>query len=81
MFRNAKVGGILRYSKSEEPDKKAQQCGWLKDEYGISWQIFPPVLGEMLQDKNAEKTERVMKAMLQMDKIDIKTLKRAYEQQ
>jgi predicted 3-demethylubiquinone-9 3-methyltransferase (glyoxalase superfamily) len=57
------------------------RCGWLKDKYGLSWQIVPPVLGEMLQDKNAEKTERVMKAVLQMDKLDIKTLKQAYEQQ
>jgi len=57
------------------------QCGWLKDKYGLSWQIVPPVLSEMLQDKDAEKTERVMKAMLQMKKLDIKTLKQAYEQQ
>jgi predicted 3-demethylubiquinone-9 3-methyltransferase (glyoxalase superfamily) len=57
------------------------QCGWLKDKYGLSWQIVPPVLGEMLQDKDAKKTERVMKAMLQMKKLDIKTLKQAYEQQ
>ena len=57
------------------------QCGWLKDKYGLSWQIAPPVLSEMLQDKNVAKTERVMKAMLQMKKLDIKTLKQAYEQQ
>jgi len=56
------------------------RCGWLKDKYGLSWQIVPAVLGEMLQDEDAEKSERVMKAMLQMDKIDIKTLKRAYNQ-
>ncbi len=49
-----------------------QQCGWLQDRYGMSWQIVPTVLGEMLQDKDAEKAERVMKAMLQMKKIDIK---------
>ncbi len=66
---------------SEGGDKKAQQCGWLKDKYGLSWQIVPTVLGEMLRDKDAEKSERVMKAMLQMKKLDIKTLKRAYEQQ
>jgi predicted 3-demethylubiquinone-9 3-methyltransferase (glyoxalase superfamily) len=53
-------------------------CGWLKDKYGVSWQIVPAVLGKMLQSKNAEKTERVMKAMLQMTKIDIKALQRAY---
>src|SRR3989454_5068384 len=55
-------------------------CGWLKDKYGLSWQIVPTVLGEMLQDKDVEKSERVMKALLQMNKIDIKTLKQAYEQ-
>jgi len=57
------------------------QCGWLKDRYGVSWQIVPTVLGEMLQDKDPEKAKRVMEAMLQMVKIDIKTLKQAYEQQ
>lgn len=56
-------------------------CGWLKDKYGVSWQIVPTILGEMMQDKDTEKSERVMKALLQMDKIDIKTLKEAYEQQ
>jgi predicted 3-demethylubiquinone-9 3-methyltransferase (glyoxalase superfamily) len=66
---------------SEGGDKKAQQCGWLKDKYGVSWQIVPTVLGEMLQDKNPEKTERVMKALLQMKKLDIQTLKQAYERQ
>jgi predicted 3-demethylubiquinone-9 3-methyltransferase (glyoxalase superfamily) len=55
------------------------QCGWLTDKYGLSWQIVPPVVAEMLQDNNAEKTERVMKAILQMKKLDIQTLKRAYE--
>ena len=54
-------------------------CGWLKDKYGVSWQIVPTVLGEMLQDKDAEKSERVMKALLQMKKIDIEELKRAYK--
>jgi len=49
-----------------------QQCGWLQDRYGVSWQIVPTVLGEMLQDKDAERSERVMKAMLQMKKLDIK---------
>ena len=57
-----------------------QRCGWLRDKYGVSWQIVPPVLGEMLNDKDAEKSKRVMQAMLQMDKIAIKTLKQAYEQ-
>jgi len=49
----------------------------LKDKFGLSWQIAPAVLGEMLQDKDAEKSQRVMKAMLQMDKIDIAALRRA----
>ena len=64
---------------SKGGDEKAQQCGWLKDKYGVSWQIVPTVLGEMLQDKDADKTERVMKALLQMKKLDIKKLKQAYE--
>ena len=55
-----------------------QRCGWLKDKYGVSWQIIPTALGEMLQDKNAEKSSNVMRAMLQMDKIDIDILRRAY---
>jgi len=56
------------------------QCGWLKDKYGLSWQIVPTMLSEMLNDKDAEKSKRVMKAMLQMGKIDTKTLRQAYEQ-
>lgn len=59
---------------------KTDQCGWLKDKYGVSWQIVPTILGEMMQDKDARKSERVMKAMLQMKKLDIKGLKQAYEQ-
>lgn len=61
-------------------DEKAQQCGWLKDKYGLSWQIVPTALVEMLQDKNAKKTEKVMEAILQMKKIDINTLKKAQNQ-
>jgi predicted 3-demethylubiquinone-9 3-methyltransferase (glyoxalase superfamily) len=64
---------------SEGGDQKAQQCGWLKDKYGVSWQIVPTVLSEMLQDRDIEKSERVMKALLQMKKLDIKTLKQAYD--
>lgn len=60
-------------------DEKAQQCGWLKDKYGVSWQIVPEVLSELVSDPNSEKSQRAMKAMLQMKKIDIKTLKQAYE--
>src|SRR6266511_3022835 len=54
-------------------------CGWLKDRYGLSWQIVPTALGEMLQDEDRERAERVMAAMLQMKKIDIGALRRAYE--
>jgi predicted 3-demethylubiquinone-9 3-methyltransferase (glyoxalase superfamily) len=56
------------------------QCGWLKDKFGLSWQIVPSALVEMLQDKDAAKSKRVMQAMLQMTKIDIERLRRAYEQ-
>ncbi|HUE83035.1 MAG TPA: VOC family protein [Pyrinomonadaceae bacterium] len=56
------------------------RCGWLKDKYGLSWQVNPRVLGEMLGDKNPEKAKRVMEAMLKMDKIDIAALKKAYDQ-
>jgi predicted 3-demethylubiquinone-9 3-methyltransferase (glyoxalase superfamily) len=58
-----------------------QRCGWLKDKFGLSWQVIPSVLGEMLQDKDAERAKRVMEAMLQMGKIDIKALKQAYDGQ
>ncbi len=64
---------------SEGGDERAQQCGWLKDKYGVSWQIVPDVLGEMLQDKDQNKSERVMKSLLQMKKLDIEELKRAYK--
>jgi predicted 3-demethylubiquinone-9 3-methyltransferase (glyoxalase superfamily) len=57
------------------------RCGWLQDKYGLTWQIIPTVLGKMLQDKNPRKSQNVMKAMLQMDKIDIAKLKQAYEQE
>jgi predicted 3-demethylubiquinone-9 3-methyltransferase (glyoxalase superfamily) len=52
-------------------------CGWLKDKFGLSWQVVPTVLPEMLQDKNTEKSQRAMKAMLQMRKLDIAALKQA----
>jgi predicted 3-demethylubiquinone-9 3-methyltransferase (glyoxalase superfamily) len=55
------------------------QCGWLKDKYGLSWQIIPSILGRLLNDKDAGKSQRVMKAMLQMKKIDIQGLKQAYD--
>jgi predicted 3-demethylubiquinone-9 3-methyltransferase (glyoxalase superfamily) len=65
---------------SDGGDKQAQQCGWLKDKYGVSWQIVPIVLGKMLQDKDTKKSDRVMKALLQMRKLDIMALMRAYEE-
>jgi predicted 3-demethylubiquinone-9 3-methyltransferase (glyoxalase superfamily) len=55
------------------------QCGWLKDRFGVSWQVVPTVLGEMLQDKDREKSKRVMAAMLKMKRINIEALKKAYE--
>ena len=56
------------------------RCGWLKDKYGLSWQIVPPILGQLLGDKDPVKSKRVMDAMLQMDKLDINKLKAAYEE-
>ena len=58
-------------------DEKAQQCGWLKDKYGVSWQIVPTILVELLNDPDPNKSRRVMNAMLKMKKIDIETLKKA----
>jgi predicted 3-demethylubiquinone-9 3-methyltransferase (glyoxalase superfamily) len=58
---------------------QAQQCGWLKDKFGLSWQIVPAALGQMLQDKDPARSRRVMEAMLKMVKLDIDALKRAYE--
>jgi predicted 3-demethylubiquinone-9 3-methyltransferase (glyoxalase superfamily) len=60
-------------------DKVAQQCGWLKDKYGVSWQVVPTVLMEMMADPDREKTDRVMEAMLPMKKLDIAALERAFE--
>jgi predicted 3-demethylubiquinone-9 3-methyltransferase (glyoxalase superfamily) len=63
---------------SKGGDEKAQQCGWLRDKYGVSWQVVPRVLIEMINDSDYEKSQRAMAAMLQMKKIDIDELKRAY---
>ena len=60
-------------------DGTAQQCGWLKDQYGVSWQVVPRMLPEMLSDPDAAKSQRAMVAMLQMKKLDIDALTRAYE--
>ncbi|MCH1626531.1 VOC family protein [Ferdinandcohnia quinoae] len=66
---------------SEGGDEKAQVCGWLKDKYGVSWQIIPRSLTEMVSDPNPIKAEKVMKAMLQMKKININMLRQAYKGQ
>ena len=62
---------------NEGGDPEAQQCGWLKDKYGLSWQVVPKILAQLLQDPDAAKRDRVMAAMLQMKKIDIAGLQRA----
>ena len=62
---------------SEGADEAAQQCGWLKDRYGLSWQVVPNVLGELISDPDPERSQRAMQAMLQMKKIDIAGLTRA----
>ena len=68
-----------KWEKLSEGGQKSR-CGWLKDKYGLSWQIIPPVLGQLLGDPDPAKSKRVMDAMLQMDKIDISKLKQAYDQ-
>ena len=65
------------WEKLSEGGEKGQ-CGWLKDKFGVSWQIIPSALGRMLQDKEPEKSQRVMQAMLQMTKIDVEALEQAY---
>ena len=54
-------------------------CGWLKDKFGLSWQVTPTILGKLMTDNDSEKAKRVMEMMLQMDKLDIEPLQRAYE--
>jgi predicted 3-demethylubiquinone-9 3-methyltransferase (glyoxalase superfamily) len=58
---------------------KKGQCGWLKDKFGLSWQVVPAALGEMMKDADAEKSDRVMKAIMQMEKLDIARLKQAFD--
>lgn len=62
-------------------DPKAQVCGWLKDKYGLSWQIVPAILTELLQDPDTKKTNQMMAALMQMKKLDISQLKTAFEKQ
>ena len=71
--RSTTVGQALRRR------RQSQQCGWLKDKFGLSWQIIPTILGELLGDKDPAKSQRVMQAMLQMKKIDIAKLQKAYD--
>jgi predicted 3-demethylubiquinone-9 3-methyltransferase (glyoxalase superfamily) len=66
------------WEKLSEGGEKSR-CGWLKDKFGLSWQVVPTVLEEMVQDKDATRSQRVMQAMLQMDKIEIAPLQQAYE--
>ncbi len=65
---------------SQGGDEKAQMCGWLKDRFGLSWQIVPTVFVEMMKGKDPDKAEKVMQAVLQMKKIDIQQLEQAYGQ-
>lgn len=68
------------WEKLSEGGQKSQ-CGWVKDKFGLSWQVTPSILGKMLNDKDPMKSKRVMEAMLEMSKIEIETLKQAYEGQ
>jgi predicted 3-demethylubiquinone-9 3-methyltransferase (glyoxalase superfamily) len=63
---------------SDGGDPQAQQCGWLKDKFGVSWQVVPRFLNELVNDRDATKSQRVMSALLQMKKLDIAALKRAH---
>ncbi|PKO05025.1 MAG: hypothetical protein CVU41_14030 [Chloroflexi bacterium HGW-Chloroflexi-3] len=58
---------------------EAEQCGWLRDKFGVSWQIIPSIIGKLMQDQNPERSKRVMKAMLSMVKLDIDLLQKAYQ--
>lgn len=81
MFVNCETQEEIDYfwEKLSEGGQKSR-CGWLKDRFGLSWQIVPPILGELLGDNDPARAGRVMQAMMQMDKIDIARLKAAYEQ-
>ena len=83
------ISFVVNCETQDEVDKLWEQlsaggeksrCGWLKDRFGVSWQITPTALGELLHSQDAAKLRRVMQAMLQMDKIDIQKLRQAYEQ-
>jgi predicted 3-demethylubiquinone-9 3-methyltransferase (glyoxalase superfamily) len=81
------ISFLVNCETQEEVDKlweklseggEKEKCGWLKDKFGVSWQIVPNILGEMLQDKDAKKSEKVMEAMLQIKKIEIEGLRNTY---
>ncbi|MGZ4616190.1 MAG: VOC family protein [Actinomycetes bacterium] len=74
VFKNSSIRDVSRHG-------EAGPCGWLKDKYGVSWQVIPTALNELLSDPDPEKSQRAMKAMLAMSKIDIEALKRAAEQE
>ena len=85
---NEAVSFVVHCETQEEVDKywnaltdggKESQCGWLKDKFGLSWQIVPNVLPKLLQDKDRKKSQAVMQAMMKMVKLDIKTLQQAYD--
>ena len=81
IFKNSKIVTIARYGKAKLTEGGQEvQCGWLKDKFGLSWQVVPSALGEMMSDPNREKAKRVMQAMFKMKKIDIAALKKAYDQ-
>jgi predicted 3-demethylubiquinone-9 3-methyltransferase (glyoxalase superfamily) len=71
---------IDHYWEKLSADPKAEQCGWLKDKYGLSWQIVPTIMNQMLKDKDPKKIARVTQAFLKMKKFDIAKLKQAYEE-
>jgi len=68
------------WDKLIEGGGKPSQCGWLKDKFGLSWQVVPEILGELIGGKDARRAKNAMQAMLKMSKLDIKKLKEAYEQ-
>ncbi len=85
---NEAVSFVVNCENQEEVDQmwaklssggQEVQCGWLKDRYGVSWQIVPRILGELMKDPDPAKTQRVMKALLQMKKLSVDGLRRAYE--
>src|SRR3990170_7069841 len=72
---------VDRYWQKLSEGGKTQMCGWLKDKFGLSWQVVPTIVSDMMVDENRERAQRVMNEILRMKKIDIKTLQEAYEGQ